>query len=448
MAHQYQWLQLSTAQSLLAARLADPNFLFWTAGELTLYIQEALRTYNALTEVWLSDFVFNATLASGTWYDLSVATGSPRLRTLTDNDLITMMEYHLLEPPNGNALPWGGTSQFDLNSLETALQQRRDAMIQMTGCNIARNSALAYTPGINRVTFDDTVLEPRRVRIVPASGFGLSGLTLSKEDMLSFDYFEPAHNLTPALPMAWSIVCGPPLAMDTDTAPNVAGVYDLIYLASGPTFAAGTQTLLGVPDDWAWVAKWGALADLLGRESEATDRERAAYSLNRFNEGIKIMQQSNWIVRALIAGVPVDTPSLAEMDWYSPEWEQNSAAMTSLISAGTDWVAPCPVATGSQSIGVLATLVGNAPVPVNATDYVQISRDTWDAVLDYAQHLAAFKMGGKEFSDTLPLYQNFQLRAVQENKRLLNMGLMTDVVHMQGRREDIEQERYGTSESD
>ena len=431
---QFEWLTLSQAQGALAARLADPNNIFWTQAELTLYIQEALRTWNALTEQWNSDFAFTATPASGVWFNLSTLASSPRLRTLTDSYLYTLMQYHLLEPPTG-AGTWTGTSQFSLADLQFALQRRRDEMIQVSGCNLAQLPNIPSTPNVRRTFFPDSTLEPIRTRFL----YDSSAVTLSREDTLAFDAFEPSHLQTSQLPSAWSVVTGPPLAMDVDTAPNVAGQYDVLALMAGLSFAPPAATLLGVPDDWAWVAKWGALADLLSRDSEATDRLRADYCLKRYLDGLKIMRASNWLLTATINGIPCDTPSVRETDAFQPEWENNATAWPSLVTAGIDFVAPCPTASGL--VGVSMILVGNAPVPSLSGDYVQISRDAWDAVLGYAQVLASFKMGGAEFKSTQDLEKDFFLAASETNKRLLNLGLFVDTIRKEGEREDRNQPR-------
>lgn len=94
----YGWLQYSTARQQLALRLADSGNVYWTDAENGLYIQKALRIHNALTYTWKSEFTFTS---SSLWNSLGTLTGSPRLRTLTDINSYTMMEYHLLEPPSG-----------------------------------------------------------------------------------------------------------------------------------------------------------------------------------------------------------------------------------------------------------------------------------------------------------------------------------------------------------
>ncbi len=429
---QYQWLRYDTARQALAQRLADPTNQFWTDAELGYYLAEALRTWNALTEQWNADFAFTPT--SVPWYDLSRLPGSPRLRTLTDNYLYTVMEYHLLEPPSGGV--WTGTSQFTIADLSDALEGARDEMIQAVGCNIAQMGPLPSLPNTRRVYLPDSTLEPRRARFIPDSG---APTTMTREDTLAWDSFETDHAQTPRVPQSWGVIDGPPLALNVDTGPNVAGTYDVLSLMAGIPFNPPAATLLGVPDDWSWVAKWGALAELLGRDSEATDRERAQYAIKRFEDGKKIMQQSNWLLTATINGIPVDTPSVREMDGFEPEWQNNSQAWQSIVTAGMDFLAPCPV--GGSPRGVSLVVVGNAPIPVANSDFVQISRDAFDVILDYCQVLASFKMGGVEFSDTKDLEKNFFSFAAETNKRLAAMGLFRDMLGLEGRRQDINQPR-------
>ncbi len=429
----YTWITYDDARAALAARLADTANIFWTDAENGLYLCEALRTWNALTEVWNADFIFT-TVPNQTWYDLSTFANSPRIRTLTDADLYTIMQYHLLEPPTGAGV-WIGTTQFSLADLQGALQRRRDEVIQFSGCNLMQFS-LPSTPNIRRTNFPDTVLEPIRTRFLPAPTFG-NPVTLSREDTLAFDAFESQHLQTNQIPSAWSVVSGPPLAMDVDTAPNVAGSYDVIALQSGLTFAPPAATLLGVPDDWAWLPKWGALADLLSRDSEATDRQRADYCLKRYMAGLQIMKASNWLLAATYQNVPVDTVSLREMDGWSPEWEINATAWPNFVVAGMDFLAACPVAPVSTSV----TLVGNAPIPVLDDDFVQCSRDTFDVILSYAQVLASFKQGGEEFSSTKDLEKDFFTAAAETNKRLAKLALFRDLLGLEGKRQGIYQPR-------
>lgn len=424
----YSWITLQQADNALAGRLA--NTTFWTQAERIVYLTEALRFWNALTEQWNDEFIYNQTAA---WSNTGTAAGSPRLRSVTDSYLYTQMQYMLLEPPSGGGA-WTGTTQFSLASLRFALQKRTSELIQATNCNLVNLAPLPSTPGTRRVDLPDTLLEPQRIRFIPASGFGSAAHTMTREDTQAFQYFEPAYLQIFETPQSWSVSSEPPLAFDVDNAPNVPGTYDLIGLQTGPTFAPPTASLIGVPDDFSMIAMYGALADLLGRESEATDRQRAAYCLKRFTDGISIMRQSNWLLQANMNGVPVDTPAIFEMDSYSPEWQDDASVWPVIVQGGMDFVYPAPSGT-TASVGL--TMLANAPIPVTLTDFVQVSRDAFDVVLSYAQRLAAFKMGGEDWNSTEVLEQDFYRAAASTNKRLLHLGIFTDVLHNQGKREHV-----------
>lgn len=427
----------------LSRRLNDLNKVFWTDDELKLYIAEALRTWNALTATWNADFTFTITgPASQVWYDLRTLAGYPRKPTLTDADIYTIMQYHLLEPATGGGT-WTGSSQFALTDLVQALQRRRDEIIQLAGTNLAQFN-LPVSAGQRRISFADNVLEIRRVRYVPSSG---SPATLWRDDGLGFQDFAPNYlqgnpspGQQPASPQQYNLTSNPPLSLDVDYPPSTGGVYDTIALVSGACLAPPVPSLLGIPDDLSWVAKWGAMADLLGSEDERQDAARAAYCLQRYKDGLTLAAQAPWLLLGQIADIPYDTVSFTEMDQYAPEWDSNPNSPVMLVIAGLDFLALSPVPTTNKMVSL--TVVGNAPIPVADGDPVQASRDVLDAILDYSQHLASWKQGGAEFTATKELLKNFALAAQATNSRLEALGLFRDVLLSEGRLEEDTQERF------
>ncbi len=433
----FSWLPLAAAISQLQGRLNPPGL--WTTAELQAYLTQSLREWNSLTEVWSQDFTFNSS-ATTTWYCTAALAGSPRLRTITDAAIYTQMQLMLLEPPTG-AGAWTGTNQFQLSDLQTALQRRQDEVIQATGCNIALLPALSTTPGTVLTVLPDATLEPRRIQFIPATGFG-NPITLTREDTQAFQFFQPGYlGGQPSTwgPMSWSVASEPPLAFDVDESPSVPGTYGALALNSGTTFAPPASTVMSIPNDWCYLPMWGALADLLSSSAEKTDNARAAYCLKRFTDGLQIMRQSNWLVQGSINGQPCDTPSLAEQDLYSPEWQNNGNAWPCVVQAGMDLVGVCP--TGSASVGL--TLVGNAPILDSGGTLIQVSRDDWDSVLGYAVRLATFKQGGAEFAATQSLEMDFYRAAQETNRRLLDMGIFTELLRTEGQRQDEHVPRGG-----
>lgn len=433
----YGWLTFANGRAQLAARLADPTNAYWTDAENGLYITESLRVWNALTFTWKTSFVFTIAAASSpTWYSLGLLTGSPRLRTVTDTAVYTLMEYHLLEPATGAV--WAGTSQFSIADLSLALQRCRDEAIQLTNCNQLNPAPLASTPNTRGVTLPDTYLDVARVRWMPT---GSNPVTLMRNDDTGLNYYQPDYLQTDeTTPTQYNIASLPPLTMQVDIAPALPGKYDLIALESGPSLAPPTPALLNVPDDNAWVLKWGALADLLGRESEATDRLRATYCRARYSDGLKLMQNTPWVMQARINDVPADLVSVQEMDQYAPEWDSVGSGFAAVVLCGTDFFTVVPDEANDMSLTL--TVLGNAPVPVLNGDFIQCSRDVWDVILDYAQFLAAFKQGGAEFTSSLELEKGFIAAAMAINGRLAKLGLFANEFEQEGQREVRAQERF------
>ena len=430
----YSWLQLSTAVAQLSQRLNDPTNIFWEDLECVIYIQQALRLFNCLTFTWKSDFVFNS---SNLWNSLATLPGSPRLRTQTDVNCYTQMQYMLLEPASGGV--WNGTNQFNMAQFSQALQSRRDEMIQIANLNQVLMPGIPLTPTIRRTFLPDNVLDVARVRYIPVSG---NPTTLFRDDMVASEFYQaPIYQLPSWTPQSFSLSSEPPLSWDVNVAPNQPGTYEAVVLQSGTAFNPPSPTLLNIPDDFSWALIYGALSDLLGNEPEATDRTRSEYCMKRYQDGLMLLQKVPWIMQGKVNGVAVNCDSLFSTDRYMPNWDTSPSSFGPVIvTSGVDLIA-VPVGNG---IGV--TCLGNAPIPVEPTDYVQVDRADWDTVLDLAQSLACFKMGGADWQQALEL----EARAIQscsaENTRLRSFGAFSDILVQRGQQEDRDQNRYNTNQ--
>jgi hypothetical protein len=429
----YTWLQLSTAISQLAQRLNDANNIFWTQAELTIYIQQALRQFNCLTFTFKTDFAFSS---SQLWNSLGTLTGSPRLRTLTDTNVYTQIEYMLMEPPTGGT--WTGTNQFSIAKLSQAVQSRRDEMIQIGNLNQVLMENIALTPNTRRTYLPDTVLDVARVRYIPVSG---SPTTLYRDDIVAAEFYEvPFYQQSSGTPQIFGLSSEPPLTFDVDIPPDGPGTYEAVVLESGAELNPPTATLLNIPDDFAWVLVYGALGDLLTNEPEAIDTMRAAYCKQRYQDGLLLLQKIPWIMLGKVDNAAVSCDSIFAADRYLPNWDTTPASFGPLIvTGGVDFLA----APTNAGIGI--TCLGNAPVPVNGTDYLQVDRADYDTVLDLAQAFAMFKQGGAEWQQTLEL----EARAIQtcnaENARLRSFGAFSDILAQRGQAQDRSQERYNTA---
>ena len=420
----YTYISLAQARAQLAARLYDTSAnLFWSDDEKNQYIIESLRLWNALASFWRSEFTFQ-TQAGVTWYDLTDTINLPntlRPFTVTDNALIQLIEYHLLEPiTSAYPLAWAGSLQFSLTDILNAIQRRRDEVLSASGCTIVQRT-IAAVPG--RTFLPDTFIDIRRIAWLPVvNPTGFTNSPLWPDDQWALQAYERDYTVqTPGTPSTYRQSTEPPLAFDTDVPPALPGQYDILTVDAGAALSTAAATLLRVPDDFAWVIKWGALADLLGRESNAKDPTRAMYCEMRYRQGLALLLNSPAVLYARLNNVPLDIDSLQNADNYRPGWQAETAAQSDLMMiAGLNLIglAATPNAIYSGTLMV----VQNAPVPANDASQIQVGRDELEAILDHSQHLAAFKMGGAEFLSTLPLLDRFHKQAALYNSKLFELG--------------------------
>jgi hypothetical protein len=414
----YTYVTLSTLLQELANRLYDSSMTFWTSAELTAYVQESLRTFNALTSYWRGDFVF-PTVPSTTWMDLTAVPNSLVPYTLFDTDLYNVIEYHLLEPPTGSA--WTGSSQFTADDLINAVARRRDEILSVCGCTTTRHTVPAVA---GRIALPDIVLDVRRMAYVPTPPQLPS--VVWQDDAWAAQSFSPSFPLNPAgTPFTFRLSTQPPISFDTDRPPAYAGSYEVLTIDAGAMLAAGSPQHLSIPDDWTHVIKWGALADLLMRDGEARDTLRAQYCEGRYQMGLRLLADAAMLLTMRVGNQVMQIDAVRSGDLYNPTWQAASASAPTLAyHSGLNLIGLSPVPnTGPYSL--TATVVQNAPVPSLSTDQIQMGRDDYDAILDYSQHLAAFKLGGSEFSDTQPLLQRFMRQASVYNSKLSELGEYT-----------------------
>lgn len=419
----YTYATLAQAQSDLAARLFDPNMNQWTAAELTLYIQESLRTWNAYTSFWRNQFSFS--LSQGdSWYDIPSQSGSLRPYTITDNYLTQLIEYHLLEPQTATyPLVWTGSNQFTVTQILDALTDRQNEVLSTAACTITRQTPTASTSA-RATVLADTAMDIRRVVWIPGSPTKANPVTILRQaDVWEKQAFDQGYlQASAAPPQTWFQSTQPPPTFNVDRTPPIAGTYGVNYIKSGNVFNTTGSQLLSMPDDWTWVAKWGALGDLFATESNAKDPARAAYCERRFQEGMRMLGNAASVLSLLLNGVPLFVDGVTNADDYAFGWEGYAQGAPGLCcTTGLNLLGFPPPDNGSYSVTL--TVVQNAPVPSVSTDDIQLSRADYDTMIDYAQHLAMFKTGGQEFLATVPLYQAFLDRAAVYNDKLAVMGM-------------------------
>ena len=402
----------SSAKSQLLARLHDTSAVFYTNTgtypEVEVYLKEALRTWQVLTAYWRSEESFN-TVANTIFYDLEVQISTTRDFTIYDRELVAEIQFHFLEPATPTA--WSGTEQFVLSDLTAALQRRRDQFLAETGIHLTRATQAQGATGT--VTLPETTIDLRRMAWVTA---GSVYYPLTREDEWALQTYNAGWE-TAGTPAAYSIAASAPVTAELAPPPSAAGTLEILSVRSGAALDPTTPVLMGIPDDYCWVVKWGAMADLLSKDGPAYDPSRAAICEARYQQGVQMAKMAICVVQAQIAAAPVPVSSVYEQDMYDATWQNITATQpTALLSAGLNLVAlsPKPDAVYAVKLDVLE----NADIPANDAAYVQVGQEELGAILDYAQHLAMFKVGGDEFNATQPLYDNFMRMAKNYQERL------------------------------
>ncbi len=419
----------------------DTSQHFWTDDEIIAYIQESLRTFNALAGFWRSEMVFQ--LQPGvTWYDLTdPANNSIRPFTVPAISLLQSLEYHLLEPLTPSyPLLWTGSRQFSITDLLSALTRAQNEALSASGCTVTRHIIPAPSAA-GRNILPDATLDIRRVVWLPtpggggagpillramalvSKGFGYDNTILRQSDAFAKRAFDIGFTTDPEQPPSnWTQSTSPPPAFEVDAIPPVVGQYEVLTVDSPGNFDAVNPSLLAIPDDWSHVVKWGALEDLLTREAHAKDTLRAMYAAQRFEEGKGLLFAAPATLAVRLNNIPIAIDAVRSGDDFNCEWQSRvQGEPQSVYTIGLNLVGFGPVPDGGTYSPTFSA-VQNAPVPVAIGDFIQIDRSLYDSILDYAQHLALFKSGGAEFVSTTTAYQNLLRKASLYNSKLGAMG--------------------------
>jgi hypothetical protein len=357
---------------------------------------------------------------------------------VTDQQAVNAIQYHLLEPANvwSSSTTWGGTAMFTMPLVVGALQRRRDQFLADTGCVLTQSIINVPSAPIGRVPLSDSIIAVRRAAwATPSATAAITYTPLWQQDAWSANAFAPGWSSNPGGPLSFSIIEDQPLEIQLIPPPSVTSQLDLVTVNAGATLNVASGVLLGVPDNWSWIPKWGALADLLFQDGEAQDIARATYAENRYQEGVSICQQAEVIYQAQLQGQPVFVDTLAGFDAFNPVWQQTPGPPTGIAAAGLNLVALGPVPDSAGPYSVVMDVVRNAPLPVLDGDFVQVGREDLDAVLGYAQHLSLFKEGAKSVADSIDLYAQFQRHAARYNARITAQSRFLPAITGQSRHE-------------
>lgn len=408
----YTTTTLTAAENLLAGILADLqggiSKVRWVSGELQAIVLEALRTHSALTGIHEATSDLFTISAGSAFIDLTTALGALRSQTLRDRDVIGPIQYALFEPYD----PIDGTGMsemFTFDQIAKATQRRRDRFLRETGCHLTR--AVAPTApdvihsGTSSYALDEDTIDIRR-----AAWAAITGRTeaIHRASHWSARASAPRINGEEATPRTFIVSERAPIEIELNPPPSAAGRLDLLTVKAGATLAPGTGsgTLLGIPDDYAWVIKWGALADLLSQDGPARDYARSLFCERRYRMGVAAAVSRGIITDGVIGNRQIQLSTIEQLDYGRPDWQSRSAKLPIVFApAGLNLVAIADPPT--VDVQARLTVRRNTPVPAAVGEYIQLGKEWLDLVLGYAAHVAMFKVGGQELAATTHLADSF-----------------------------------------
>ena len=415
----YTHLTLAAAKTALSQRLHDTGKVYWTDEELGYYIIEALQTWGLATGYWRDTGIL-ATVAGTAFYNISSIqnTGSESLLSyaVTDTTLAKMIQHHLLEPAAGTS--WTGSEQFIYADITGALQRRRDNILVDTACRITVSTQIMPATA-KTVDLSGNILSIKRLSwkgAITGEDWPLFPEDISNQRNYSTDYL-----LTQGVPQTFSSSSTRPLRLIIAPPSNEPGTLTIMGVEAGADLT-GAGISMGIPDDMCWIAKWGAMADMLGKEGPGQDLARSYFCERRYRLGIELSRLNPTVLNAEINGVALTPESISRLDQYDPNW-YSTQGVPELLGNVRNYIALATAPNGIYS--VLLDVVRKAVVPSSPTDdahQIQIGKDYVSPILDYAEHLAAFKCGGEEFRHTFRGASNFFNAALQYNQRLASQS--------------------------
>lgn len=389
----------------LSQALNDPNNVYWSVDEMNRALNEALLLWGALTSYWTTSDIFN-TVASTPFYDLNTQFPTLRARTYTYDNLTKEIQYHLLEIANGVSGA-SMTDQFTIGAITSALSRRRNQFVIDSRIPLTFTTIPAPAPPANTIALDNSVALITRCAWTDAT----TGIVtpLRRTDQFSAQSLSPVWSLNPGKPYSYS------------QAENMPGTLILIppQLASGSVHMTYAQTLaltvaagtsFAIPDEFAWALKYGALYEILSTNSQGYDPIRSRYAMERYTAGIELAAQHRSVMQVRSNDKLLSLTTLGALDSVNPTW-QTGTGTPKIAACAYDLLAFSRVPSGVFSI--TANLVQSAPLPATDAAFIPVGREEMPYIFDYCRHILQFKVGGTEFVQSMPLYDNFLKGASQ-----------------------------------
>lgn len=207
-------------------------------------------------------------------------------------NLMDEIQRHMLEPTIDGGLSW---QLWSVQEVRNYLKERLSRFLIDTGIVMDRAT---FTTVTNQSTYDlnSTLADLRWVNVNGAGG----SRSLPAVDQWVLDHGSPGWESQTGSPDRY-LEGTDPLTLELVPTPSVGGEEGMYqYVKSTPfDLPSGTASAdfdiadlrtyyLRIPAIFGWAIKYGVMADMLRKEGEANDPERASYCEERYNGGVAL----------------------------------------------------------------------------------------------------------------------------------------------------------------
>ena len=406
----YSQYLLSDFITQISQILDDAAQVYWTAPEIQWAVGEALYVWGALTNYWRTRGIVNLSPTdSSPFYDLSLLLPQLRARTYTLGQIVTEIQFMLLEQPTG-ITGANSSGQVPIQAILNAVQMARNRFVLDTHLPITYHAAPFTGPlPAGLAEFPQASVFVHRVGW--QDNYTSIWSNLYRADDWDVDKNDSLWPTEPGTPQQYSESQLAPLQIQISPPPINAGVMDALTVDSIQLNLTGAASLMGVPDEWAHAIKYAALSYLLSSEGQLVDAMRAKYAEDRYQQAVRMAVAARSITRLSVLGNPVNIDSLFNMDAGSPWWRNEAPSPPSVAGVLYDMFAVPPV---DQFYEAAVDVVQSAPIPT-LNQSMPIGIEDLDHITSYVKHILTFKCGGNDLKSTFPAYDSF-MSAVEGRK--------------------------------
>lgn len=399
----YSSVTLQTFVDDISDLMDDTAQVYWTVPEIAAVTWEGLYMLGALTNYWRARGSFTVSPSHGSpFYDLATELPLLRTRTWTLGQMVSDIQYMLLEPQAGISGA-GMTGQVGISSILQAIQDARNRFVR--DCRMPytyHGTPYATSLGGGLYSFSQNAVYVHRASWLETNG---AWRVLWRDDAWGADKNNVLWTSQPGVPQAYSEAELAPLMLQLIPPSLNVGSLDAVTVDSITMLLSDSSALFQVPDEWVHAIKYAALSQILGSEGQIKDNLRGNYCESRYQLAVQASKDAYSMIRCLIDGVPLALDSESNIDATNKYW-RNQTGRPRVAGATYDMLTISPgIPMSSYTLTVDVSQA--APIPTHLNDYMPVGLEVMDGLKNYVCHILSFKCGGNEFQSSYDGFKEF-----------------------------------------